>query len=120
MLLAPLPPGARLTLAGVAESVKLAGTGTVIAMTVLLVVAPEVPVTVMVEVPGAALAEARNVSVVMRVVVAGLNVAETPVGRPATEKVTGPLKLPCGVTVMVLAPLPPCGIVRLAGDGVIV
>ena len=58
MVLVPFAPGARVTLAGVAESVKLGVAGTVIAIEVLLLTAAELPVMVMVEVPGAALAAA--------------------------------------------------------------
>jgi hypothetical protein len=36
------------------------------------------------------------------------------------ESVTVPLKPPLGVTVMVLAALPPSGTLRLAGDAAIV
>lgn len=118
-VLAPLAPGMTLTLAGVAERVKLAGAGTVIVTVVLLVVLPEMPVTVTVEVPGAALAAALNVSAVVRAAEAALNVAVIPAGRPVTEKFTALLKLPCGVTVMVLVPLPPGEILRLAGAAAI-
>lgn len=117
IVLVPLAPAARLTLEGVAESVKLAGAATVRAMVVLLATVPDVPVTVTVETPGVAVAKALNVSVVLRVaVVAGLNVAVTPAGSPVAEKATLPLKVPCGVTAMVLTPLPPGRTLRLAGD----
>jgi len=119
-VLTPLAPALKLTLAGVAESVKLAGGATVMAIAAVLVVVPDVPVTVTMEAPGAALAAAFSVSVVVRAAVAaGLNVAVTPAGKPVAEKVTGPLKLPWGATVMVLIALPPEEILRLAGDGVI-
>jgi hypothetical protein len=120
MVLVPLAPLLRLTLAGVAPTVKLAGAATVIAIVVLLMMFPEVPVTVTVEVPSAASPVALNVSVVVRVAAAGLKVAVTPEGRPLTEKVTVPLKPVCGATVMVVTPLPPCGTLRLAGDGAMV
>jgi hypothetical protein len=107
MALVTVAPALRLTLAGVAETVKLAGAATVIAIVVLLVMVPDSPVTVTMEVPSAAPAAAFNVSVVLRVAAAGLKVAVTPVGRPLTEKVTVPLKPVCGATVMVLAALPP-------------
>ncbi len=121
IVLAPLAPGVRLTLAGVAERVKLGGAAIVSEIVALLLIVPDVPVTVTVEVPGAAVAVAFSVSVVVRAAVdAGLNVAVTPAGRPVAENVTVPLKLPCGVTLKVLVPLPPCKILRLAGDGAIV
>ena len=120
MVLAPFAPAARLKLAGVAESVKLGEAPTVIAIVVLLLIVPALPVIVTVEVPGAAFVEALNVSVVVRVAVAALNVAVTPVGRPAAEKVTVPLKPLRGVTVIALAPLPPWGMLMPAGDAAIV
>lgn len=118
MALTPLAPAFTLKFAGVAESVKLGGVGMVTAIVVVFVVAPEVPVTVTVEVPGTAVDEARKVSVVMCVVETGLKVAATPVGRPVSAKLTDPLNPLCGATVMVLLPLPPCGTLTLAGDGV--
>lgn len=120
-VLAPLAPGVKLTLAGVAERVKLGGAAIVSEIVALLLTVPDVPVTVTVEVPSAVLAVAFRVSVVVCAAVdAGLNVAVTPAGRPVAENVTVPLKLPCGVTLNVLVPLPPCRILRLAGDGAIV
>jgi hypothetical protein len=117
---APLAPGATLKLGGVAERVKPGGPITVIAIVALPMAAPAVPVTVTVDVPGAALVAALNVSVLVRVVDAGLNVAVTPAGSPVRERVTVPLNPFCGTTVMVLAPLPPWGTSSLAGDVVIV
>ena len=52
----------------------------------------------------------------MVAVLLGLNEAVTPVGRPEADKVTLPLKPLCGVTVIALAPLEPCLIVRLLGE----
>jgi len=74
------------------------------------------PVTVAVTVPVAALLLAVSVNVLVLVVVLGLNEAVTPLGRPDADKLTLPLKPFCGLTVMVLAPLAPCGIVKLLGD----
>jgi hypothetical protein len=51
---------------------------------------------------------------------AGLNAAVTPDGSPVVEKTTVPLKLPCGVTVMVLVPLPPAEMLRVEGAAAIV
>ena len=85
-----------------------------------MVVAPtkpaDEPVTVTATVPVAALLLAVSVSILVLVVVLGLNEAVTPLGRPDADKLTLPLKPFCGVTVMVLAPLAPCGIVKLLGD----
>ncbi len=77
---------------------------------------PEVPVMVGVTVPVAAVLLAVSVNVLVLVVLLGLNEAVTPLGRPDADKLTLPLKPFCGVTVMVLAPLAPCAIVKLLGD----
>jgi len=120
MVLAPFPPAMRLTLAGVAESVKVGGAATVRAIVALVTVAPALPVTVTAQVPGAAFPAALNVSVVVRVAFAGLNVAVTPAGSPAIEKATKALKPPCGATEIVLPALPPGATLRVAGDAAIV
>jgi len=83
---------------------------------VVLVKAPDVPVTVTVAVPVVAVLLAVNVNVLVVAVLLGLNDAVTPLGRPDADKLTLPLKPFCGVTVMVLAPLAPCMIVKLFGD----
>jgi hypothetical protein len=75
-----------------------------------------VPVTVTVTVPVAAVLLAFSVNVLVLDVLLGLNVAVTPLGRPDADKLTLPLNPFCGVTVMVLAPLAPCTIVKLLGD----
>jgi hypothetical protein len=77
---------------------------------------PEVPVTVTVAVPVAAVLLAVSVNVVVLAVLAGLKDAVTPLGNPVADKLTLLVKPFCGVTVMVLVPLPPCIIVRLFGD----
>jgi len=77
---------------------------------------PDEPVTVIVTVPVVAVLLAVNVSVLVVAVLLGLNDAVTPLGRPDADKLTLPLKPFCGVTVMVLAPLAPCTIVKLFGD----
>jgi len=77
---------------------------------------PEVPLTVTVAVPVVAVLLAVSVNVVVLAVLAGLKDAVTPVGNPVADKLTLPVKPFCGVTVMVLVPLPPCIIVRLFGD----
>ncbi len=116
MELDPLVPAVRLSAAGVAERVKLGAATTVIAIVAVLVSAPEMPVTVSVALPGDAFADALTVSVLLRVLDARLNVAVTPVGKPAIEKLTAAVKPFCGVTVIVLAPLAPSVMLRLAGD----
>ena len=64
---------------------KFGSAVTVIAIVTLFVIVPETPVTVMVALPGTALDEAENVSTLVRVVEAGLKVAVTPAGSPASE-----------------------------------
>lgn len=99
-----------------AERVKLGAATTVIASVAALVSAPEAPVTVRTALPSVAFADALMVSVLFRVLEAALNAAVTPVGNPAIEKLTLAVKPFCGVTVIVLAPLPPAVMLRLAGD----
>jgi len=83
---------------------------------VVLVNPPDVPVTVTVTVPVAAVLLAVRVNVLVLAVLLGLNDAVTPLGRPDADKLTLLLKPFCGLTVMVLAPLAPCAIVKLFGD----
>ena len=116
MALVVLVPCGRPMLAGVADSVKLGGALMVSAIVALLLKLPDVPVMVTVELPFAAELLALRVSVLAPVVLAGLNEAVTPVGRPDAARATVPLKPFCGVTVMVLAPLPPSATVTLDGD----
>jgi hypothetical protein len=77
---------------------------------------PDVPVTVTVAVPIAAVLLAVSVNVLALAELVGLNDAVTPLGRPDAEKLTLPLKPLCGLTLMVLAPLVPWVIVKLFGD----
>ena len=83
---------------------------------VVLVKLPDMPVTVTVAAPVAAVLLAVSVNVLVLAVLLGLNDAVTPLGRPDADKLTLPVKPFCGVTVMVLAPLAPCTIVKLFGD----
>src|SRR5580698_9105282 len=73
------------------------------------------PVTVTEAVPAAADPLAINVSTVVVVDIVGLNVAVTPSGRPDTVNVTGSMNPLCGTTVIVLAALPPCPMLAVAG-----
>ena len=82
----------------------------------VLVKLPDVPATVTVTVPAAAVLLAVSVSVLVLAVLLGLNDDATPLGRPDADRPTLPLKPLSGVTVMVLAPLVPCAIVKLLGD----
>ena len=72
--------------------------------------------TVTVEVPVAAVLLAASVSVLVPVVLVGLNVAVTPLGTPEAARPTLPVKPFSGATVMVLVPLAPCVMVRLLGN----
>ena len=82
----------------------------------VLIKLPDVPVMVTDAVPVAAVLLAVSVNVLVLAVLLGLNDAVTPLGRPDADKLTLPVKPFCGVTVMVLAPLAPCVIVKLFGD----
>ncbi len=85
-------------------------------MVVVLVSVPEVPVIVTVTVPVVALLLAVSVNVLVFVVLAGLNDAATPLGRPDADNATLPLKPLSAFTVMVLEPAEPCVMVRLLGE----
>jgi len=85
-------------------------------MVVVLVRAPEVPVTVTVTDPVVAVLLAVSVSVLVLVVLPGLNEAVTPEGKPEADKVTLPLKPFRALTEMVLVPVAPCVKVRLLGE----
>ena len=69
-----------------------------------------------VEVPVAAELLAASVNVLVPVVVAGLNVAVTPLGMPVADRPTLPVKPLSAATEIVLVPLAPCVTVRLVGD----
>src|SRR5262245_24485892 len=84
-------------------------------MVVVTLRLPDVPVTVIEAVPGAAVPLTANVNVLVLVVLVGLNEAVTPLGNPEALRVTLPLKPFCGETVMVLAPVAPWRIVSVAG-----
>jgi len=77
---------------------------------------PDAPETVTVTVPVAAVLLAANVSVLVLAVLLGLNDAVTPLGRPDADKLTLPLKPPCGLTVIVLVSFVPWTTLRLFGE----
>jgi hypothetical protein len=83
---------------------------------VVFVKPPEIPVTVTVAVPVAAVLLAVSVKVLVLAALLGLNAAVTPLGKPDADKPTLPLKPFCGATAIVLVPLAPCAIVKLLGD----
>jgi hypothetical protein len=114
MLLAPLDPGVTLKLAGVAASVKPGGGLTVSAIVASLLNVPEVPVTVTVDVPAAAVLAAVRVTVLIPDLTA-LRVAVTPLGSPDAASATVPLKPKMSVMAMVLAPLAPGVTLKVVG-----
>ena len=116
MVLVPVVPCASVKLFGEAETAKLAGGFTVRETVVVLVKLPDVPATVTVTVPVAAVLLADSVNVLVPAVLLGLNEAVTPLGRPDADKLTLLLKPLCGVTVMVLAPFVPWTTLRLLGE----
>jgi len=112
------PPTTLVGFSSTEETVGRGGGGgvTVRVIVVVFVKMPDVPVMVTAAVPVVAALLAVSVNVLVVVVGLGLNEAVTPLGRPEADKVTLPLKPFCGVTLIVLVPLPPCVIVKLVGD----
>jgi hypothetical protein len=87
-----LAPGAMLRAAGETDKENVGGPVTTSEMVSLLVRLPEVPVMVTVEVLAGALPAAVKVTVLLLAVLAGLNAAVTPVGRPEAVSDTVPVK----------------------------
>jgi hypothetical protein len=120
MVVDAVPPRGTVTLAGMAESEK-SGTGgavTVSAMGVECVSAPLVQVMIAFTAPGAALLEAVRVSTVLVPVagtLGGLKMGVTPAGKPVTVQATTPVNPPTLPMVIVLLPLVPILIDKLAG-----
>ena len=101
---------------GDAESVKLGAVVTVSVTEVVAVRLPDVPVTVIVVVPGVAALLAVSVKLLDVLALVGLKEAVTPLGKPDAVQLTLPLKPFWGVMLIVLAPEAPCTIVRLLGE----
>jgi hypothetical protein len=122
MVLVPLAPWATDTEDGEDESVKPGAAFTVIETVVEAESAGalEVPVTVTVVVPVAAVLAAENFTWLEPLVGFVANTAVTPLGRPLAARVTLPLNPFAGVTVMVSATLLPCVTEREAVVGAIV
>ena len=97
-----------LRLAGAADKLKFGAPLTVRESVVELLTLPLTPLMVTVKVPMAALVLAVKVKVLVLEVLAGLNDAVTPPGRPEAERLTAPLNPLSGVTVMVLLTCAPC------------
>jgi len=98
IVLVAVPPCRTETLAGLAESEKSGWliTVTMSVRVVLCVRVPLTPVTVIVNAPLVAVADAVNVKVLVPVVEAGLNTAVTPVGKPLALSATLPVNPPVG------------------------
>jgi hypothetical protein len=109
-------PRARLKEPGEAESAKSGGGVTVRETVVICDKLPDVPVMVTVTVPRTAVPLAVRVSVLVAVVLPGLKVAVTPLGRPEAERLTPLLKPFSGLTVIALVPFVPWVTLRLLGE----
>jgi hypothetical protein len=77
---------------------------------------PEIPVMVTVDNPTVAVLAAESVKMLVPVVLAGLNDAVTPAGKPLAARATEPLKPLMPATVIVLLPLVPATTLRLLGE----
>jgi hypothetical protein len=113
-MLFPAAPCAMLSDVGEVASVKVGPGETVNAMVVVSVRLPDLPVIVIVEVPVAAELATAKVAVLLPDVTAP-KVAVTPVGRPDAVSATLPLKLEISVMAMLLVPLAPGLMLKLAG-----
>lgn len=111
----PVVPCAIVTGAGRTDKVKVGIGVTVSAMVVVALKLPEVPVTVIVNVPSVAELLALRVSTLVEVAVFRLKEAVTPVGNPAAERVTLPAKPFNGVMVIVLLPWLPWATLNAPG-----
>jgi hypothetical protein len=116
IVLNPCPPCGTFTPLGLADRVKPVRAVTVSVSAVVCVRWPEVPMTVTVATPVAAVSVAVSVRVVLLAEGLGLNVAVTPVGRPTAENVTFPLNPLYGVIVIALVLCPPCTKLKLLGE----
>jgi hypothetical protein len=110
-----------LSVAGAAFNVKLGGTLTVSMIGAEPVTVPETPEIVIVTGPPmVAVVDAASVNVDIDVTGLVLNVAVTPLGRPATARVTAPVKPFVPLSVIPSFTEVPCTSVMLAEAGVIV
>jgi hypothetical protein len=115
IVLVPLPKRT-LKAFGEAVSLKFHNGLTLIVICAVALRLPDVPSIVTVTDPVAAVALAVKVSVLLLVAGLGLNAAVTPLGQPAAERVTLPLKPFAGVMLIVLVPWLPSTMLTLAGD----
>jgi hypothetical protein len=106
-LVLPASVGVIVKLAGFADSEKLGPAVTVTETVVVAVELPEVPVTVIVVVPGVADPLAISDKVAVVVVEVGVKVAVTPVGKLEAARLTLPVNPFKSVTVIVVFPAAP-------------
>lgn len=117
MVLLSLDPGRKVRVLAEDERLKSAGSVTVRVTAVLLLRAPDVPVTVTVWEPGVAALLAAKVNELTVVVVAGLNVAVTPFGSSEAANATLLLNPFWPFTLMVLFARDPGGILSELAEG---
>jgi hypothetical protein len=115
-VLVPLAPCAIVKFAGDADKLKLPMVTTETVSVVVLLRLPEVPVTVIVNVPIVAPLLAVSVSVVEVWELVGVKEAVTPLGNPEARKLTLPLNPFHGVTITAVVPLPPCPTLTLLAE----
>jgi hypothetical protein len=115
--LLPGVPGLAVTLAGVAVRIKLGAVTTRLTV-VEAFRAPDVPAMVIVDVPATAVGPAVNVTVLLLVVLVGLNDAVTPVGSPVAARLTLAVNPFAGTTAITLLPGVPDLAVTPAGVAV--
>jgi len=116
MVLVPLPPCITFNVLGAA--VRVNAGATVRVSEVVRVRLPDVPVIVIVAVPGTATALAANVRVLDVAAGFGLNAAVTPFGKPDAARLTFPLNPFDGSIVTVLVPFVPCTTLNVLGAAV--
>ena len=104
MVALPLLPRAIPRLGGEAVRLKLGAAVTVRETVVEAAKLPLTPLMVTVKVPNLALSVVVKVSELLVVALAGLKFALTPIGKPAADRPTFPVKLLAGMTVIVMAP----------------
>ena len=102
IVLVPCVPCRTVTDVGFAVRLKFGPAATMTLTVVVCVLLPETPETVIVVVPGVAVAPAVKVSVLVELVGFGLKPAVTPPGRPDALKVGLPVKPFIGLTVIVV------------------
>lgn len=115
MVATPVLPATTFTLGVEETSLKPGPAATVKAMVADAVMLPDTAVRVTVAVPTGADAAAVSVSLLVEPVLAGLNAAVTPLGRPPIVRLAALVKPFSGVMVMVLVPAAPWGTVKAAG-----